>query len=166
MIPEPTPARYATVSVTPCAKAAAHAEDAIEILCGEHERARALAHECRRFARSISPDEHEQQAAERLCHLLRHLSELEEQLFYPAARMALDSPQLVDLAALEHATAREIIRQLKLTDPGEPRYEALILALVDCVERHVRHEQGVLFPKLRNAALDLDALGERIRERG
>lgn len=139
--------------------------DALDLLCREHERAQALAEDCRRHARSISPDPDVRERTERLCRLLRRLSEIEEGLFYPVARAALASPQLVDLAALEHATARQIIRQLQVVDPAEPRYEALLLALSDCVERHVRHEQGELFPSVRLAAVDLGALGARMRER-
>jgi hemerythrin-like domain-containing protein len=139
--------------------------DALDLLCREHEHAQALAEECRRHARSVSPDPQVRERAERLCLLLRRLSEIEEGLFYPVARAALESPQLVDLAALEHATARQIIRQLQSTDSAEPRYEALLLALSDCVERHVKHEQGELFPRLRLAALDWCALGERMRRR-
>jgi hypothetical protein len=142
---------------------AAHA-DALEILRGDHEQARALADECRRFARSVSPEQDIQGVAETLCRVLRMLSEIEEDLFYPAARAAL-APEVLALARLEHATAKAIIRQLQLTDPGEPRYEALLVALSDCVERHVQHEQSELFPRVRAAHLDLDELGDRMNER-
>ena len=138
--------------------------DALEILRCDHEEARALADECRRFARSVSPEQDIQQVAETLCRVLRMLAEVEEDLFYPAARAAL-APQVLALARLEHATAKAIIRQLQLTDPGEPRYEALLVALSDCVERHVQHEQAELFPRVREARLDLDELGDRINER-
>jgi hypothetical protein len=37
--------------------------------------------------------------------------------------------------------------------------------LADCVERHARHEQGQLFPRLRESCIDLAALGERLNER-
>ena len=141
----------------------AHA-DALEVLRCDHEEARALADECRRFARSVAPEQDIQHAAETLCRVLRMLSEIEEDLFYPAARAAL-APQVLALARLEHATAKAIIRQLQLTDPGEARYEALLVALSDCVERHVQHEQSELFPRVREAHLDLESLGERMSER-
>jgi hypothetical protein len=141
-----------------------HGADALEVLREDHAQARALADECRRFARSVAPERDIQQVAETLCRVLRMLSEVEEDLFYPAARAAL-SPQALALARLEHATAEAIIRQLQLTDPGEARYEALLVALSDCVERHVQHEQSELFPCVRAAHLDLDSLGERMSER-
>jgi hypothetical protein len=138
--------------------------DALDLLCREHEQAQALADECRRHAHAALPDPDARVRAEQLCSLLRHLSEIEEGVFYPVARAALETPQLVDLAALEHATARQIIRQLRVADPAEPRFEALLLALSDCVERHVRHEQCELFPRVRLTAVDLRALAARMRE--
>jgi hemerythrin-like domain-containing protein len=93
------------------------------------------------------------------------MAALEEELFFPAARAALEASQLVDLAELEHATARQIIRQLQRTDPREARYEALVLALTECVERHARHEKAQLFPRLRESRLDMGALERQLNER-
>jgi len=139
--------------------------DALEILSHGHEQTRALADECRRIAHHVECDPAMQQVAEALCRAIRRMAALEEELFFPAARAALEASALVDIAELEHATARQIIRQLQETDPREPRYEALVLALTECVERHARHEQGELFPRLRESCLDLDALGQQLDER-
>src|SRR3954451_1215176 len=108
--------------------------DALELLSQGHEQTRALADECRRFARHVECDPAMQQVAEALCRAIHRMAALEEELFFPAARAALEASDLVDLAELEHATAREIIRQLQHAEPGEPRYEALVLALTGCVE--------------------------------
>ena len=56
-----------------------------------------------------------QEVAEALCRAIHRMAALEEELFFPAARAALEASQLVDLAELEHATARQIIRQLQAT---------------------------------------------------
>jgi len=130
-----------------------------------HEQTRALADECRRFARHVDCDPAMQDVAEALCRAIHRMAALEEELFFPAARAVLEASSLVDLAELEHATARQIIRQLQQADPREPRYEALVLALTECVERHARHEQGQLFPQLRAAGLDMDDLERRLNER-
>lgn len=145
---------------SPCA-------DALETLSLRHEQTRALADECRRVARlgHGSGDPAMQQLAEALCRAIHRMAALEEELFFPAARAALEASQLVDLAELEHATARQIIRQLQRAEPGEARYEALVLALTECVERHARHEQAQLFPRLRESCLDLGALGQQLNER-
>jgi len=147
-----------TPSRSPCA-------DALEVLSHGHEQTRALADECRRFAHHVECDPAMQQVAEALCRAIHRMAALEEELFFPAARAALEASALVDIAELEHATARQIIRQLRETDPREPRYEALVLALTECVERHARHEQGELFPKLRESCLDMGTLGQQLNER-
>jgi len=152
-----------TASEAPCSDAPCL--DALELLSHGHEQTRALADECRRFARHVECDPGMQQVAEALCRAIHRMAALEEELFFPAARAALEASALVDIAELEHATARQIIRQLQETDPREPRYEALVLALTECVERHARHEQGELFPRLRESRLDLDTLGQRLNER-
>lgn len=143
---------------SPCA-------DALDVLSLGHEQTRALAGECRRFARHVACDPAMQDVAEALCRAIHRMAALEEELFFPAARAALEASSLVDLAELEHATARQIIRQLQRIDPREPSYEALVLALTECVERHARHEQGQLFPQLRASGLDMAALERRLNER-
>jgi hypothetical protein len=160
MTHHPTAPRHSvTAGAEPC-----HHADALELLRSDHEEARALAEECRRIAHTVAPEPdiaQVERTAETLCHVLRILAEIEEELFYPAARAALPT-SVIDVAKLEHATAKEIIRQMELTDPCEPRYEALLLALSDCVERHVHHEQSELFPRVLEAHLDLETLGERM----
>lgn len=130
-----------------------------------HEQTRLLADECRRIARHVPLEPDMRQVAERLCGAIHRLAALEEELFFPAAREALAGSDVVDVAALEHATARQIIQQMRLADPREARYEALVVALTECVERHARHEQHELFPRLRESCMDLAALGERLSER-
>ena len=152
---EPAPATHCG---SPCI-------DALKLLSHGHEQTRALADECRRVARHVECDPAMQQVAEALCRAIHRMAALEEELFFPAARAALEASALVDIAELEHATARQIIRQLRETDPREPRYEALVLALAECVERHARHEQGELFPRLHESCLDIDALGQQLNER-
>ena len=151
-----------TPSDAPCGSPCA---DALDTLSLGHEQTRALADECRRVARHVTSEPAMRDLAEELCRAIHRMAALEEELFFPAARAALEASQLVDLAELEHATARQIIRQLQQADPREARYEALVLALTECVERHARHEQAQLFPRLRESCLDMDALGEQLNER-
>jgi hemerythrin-like domain-containing protein len=139
--------------------------DALDRLSLGHDQTRALAGECRRFARQVSCDDAMRDVAEALCRAIHRMAALEEELFFPAAREALQGSSLVDLAQLEHATARQIIRQLKAADPREARYEALVLALTECVERHARLERTQLFPRLRESGIDMAALEQRLAER-
>jgi len=152
----------AAVSVSPCDSPCA---DALDMLSLGHEQTRALADECRRFARHMCGEPAMQEVAEALCRAIHRMAALEEELFFPAARAALEASQLVDLAELEHATARQIIRQMQRAEPGEARYQALVLALTECVERHAHHEQAKLFPRLRESCMDMGALEQQLNER-
>ena len=139
--------------------------DALEVLARGHDQTRALAGECRRFAGCAATGHDIRPLAEMLCRAMHRLAELEEELFYPAARAALAGGNAIELAELEHATARQIIRQMQQAEPCEARYEALVVALANCVERHARHEQGELFPQVRESSMDLAELGARIDRR-
>jgi len=139
--------------------------DALDMLSLGHDRTRALADECCRFARHACAEPAMRELAEALCRAINRMAALEEELFFPAARAVLEGSSLVDLAELEHATARQIIRQLEAADPSEARYAALLLALAECVERHGRHEQAQLFPRLRESGLDLGELQKRLGQR-
>ncbi len=151
----------ATSPCEPCAEAL----DALDVLSQGLEQTRVLADECRRFARAVACEDGMQQVAETLCRAIHRMAELEEDLLYPAAREALAGSPAIALAELEHATAREIIRQMQRTDPREARYGALVVALTDCVERHAHQEQAELFPQVRAAHMDLSELGQRLTVR-
>lgn len=134
--------------------------DALEALARRHGHVRALAEECRRVARALDARPGMQPLAEALCGAMHRMAALEEELLFPLARAALEAPAPVELCALEHATARTIIRQLQQTEPGSPCYGALVMALVDCVERHAQQEEQQLFPRLRASCLDMAKLRE------
>lgn len=155
----------AATPASPCDIPCTQALDALDLLSQGLEQTRALADECRRFARHVGADHDMRPVAEALCSAIHRMAALEEALFCPAAREALAGSSAIAMAELEHATARQIIRQMQMTDPREARYEALVIALTDCVERHATHERRELFPRLREAHLDLEAIGERISER-
>ena len=46
-------------------------------------------------------------------------AELEEQIFYPAARNAMKEDDLIDEAEVEHMTAKTLIQQLKGMSPDD-----------------------------------------------
>ncbi len=161
---------HATASATassPCDIPCSEALDALDAFAQGLEQTRALAGECRRFARTVACDDGMQRTAEALCRAIHRMAALEEGLLYPAARAALGGAQVIALAELEHATARQIIRQMQMTDPRGARYEALVVALTDCVERHAHLEQAELFPRVREAQaqMDLATLGQRLNAR-
>lgn len=83
---------------------------------------------------------------------------LEEELFYPAARNALDEEDVVDEAEVEHMTFHTLIEQLKDMAPEEEKYAATFKVLGEYVQHHIKEEEEKLFPQLSRARIDWDGL--------
>lgn len=98
------------------------------------------------------------------CRLLAWHSHVEEQLFYPAARAALHKRgNLIDEAAVEHASCNALIAQLDVTPPDHPLFEARFKVLSEYVALHFAEEEDHLFPLLRTlGTLDLNTLGDQM----
>ena len=90
---------------------------------------------------------------------------LEEEIFYPAVREAIDDEDLMNEAAVEHETARMLVEQLENMGPDDPNYFATFTVLGEYVRHHIKEEQGEMFPAARKAGLDLAALAERMQAR-
>ena len=79
------------------------------------------------------------------CAELKIHATLEEEIFYPAAREELDETSLVDEAQVEHAVLKQLIGELE--------------------DHHVAEEEKKIFPKAKKAKVDMQALGNEIRQR-
>ena len=51
------------------------------------------------------------------------------------------------------------------SQPGMPLYDAKVTVLGEQIQHHVKEEEGELFPKVREARLDLQALGTEMAQR-
>jgi hypothetical protein len=89
---------------------------------------------------------------------------VEETIFYPAARETLDEQDLLDEAEVEHASAKALIDQLEGMQPNDELYDAKVTVLGEYIEHHVKEEEKQMFPKARKARMDLEELGERIKQ--
>ncbi|MBB5192861.1 hemerythrin [Silvimonas terrae] len=98
------------------------------------------------------------------CRLLAWHSQVEEQLFYPAARAALHKRgHLIDEALVEHASCNALIAHLDVTPADHPLFEARFKVLADYVALHFAEEEDNLFPLIRAlGTLNLNALGDQI----
>lgn len=101
----------------------------------------------------------------RICKMLRIHSQIEEEIFYPAARGALADPTLIDRAEQEHAAAKEAIKRVEARTSDAADYGDRVHELRALVEAHVREEEGELFPKVRETALNLDMLALALLDR-
>lgn len=111
--------------------------------------------------------EDKQAIARRICRMLTVHAQIEEELLYPAARDALgsDDALLVAEARVEHASVKDLVRQIEAREQVDEQYEAKVCVLGEYVQHHVNEEENEIFPRLERSSLDLDALGQRLEER-
>ena len=137
--------------------------DAIDLLKQDHERVE------KAFKEFEKLDRQDAEACRRLiegvCEALTVHTTLEEEIFYPAVREAIDDEDLMNEAAVENETARMLIEQLQNMGPDDPNYFATFTVLGEYVRHHIKEEQNEMFPAARKSGIDLAALGERLRAR-
>ena len=139
------------------------AGDALALLKEDHDRVEKAFREFEKL------DRHDGEGCRRLalsvCEALKAHSALEEEIFYPALREAIDDEEIVNEAAVEHETAAMLIEQLENMDTDDPNYHATFTVLGEYVRHHVREEEGEMFPQARKSGIDLVALAARMRNR-
>jgi hemerythrin superfamily protein len=136
---------------------------AIEMLIDDHKKVKKLFKEFDKIKEDGSAEEKEALVQEICNELLVH-AEVEEQLFYPAAREAIDEEDLLDEAVVEHASAKDLIEQIQALKSSDPLYDAKVTVLGEYIEHHVEEEEKEMFPKVKKAKIDLDALGEEMTQ--
>ena len=145
-------------------KAKSKAANAIDLLEADHDKVKKAFKEFEKMDRSDSEACHE--LVTTVCEDLRVHTMLEEEIFYPAVREAIDDEDIMNEASVEHETAKMLIEQLENMEPDDPNYFATFTVLGEYVMHHVKEEEGDMFPQAKKAKeLDLDELGERMRAR-
>lgn len=139
--------------------------DAIGLLTDDHELVRQLFEDYEALVDKGAGDDERQELADRICTLLTIHATIEEEIFYPAARDALEEQDLLDEAEVEHASAKDLIEQIQEMDATEDLYDAKVKVLGEYVAHHVREEEDELFPKARISDMDLETLGGELAER-
>ena len=137
-------------------------KDAIALLKADHKEVKAMVEQ---FKKSRS-ESTQAKLAQQICAALKVHSQIEEEIFYPAARDALKKGgELIDEAEVEHTSVKELIAKIEGGSPGDDLWEAEVKVLGEYVNHHVKEEEGEIFPKVRKTKLDLVAIGERLAER-
>ena len=140
-------------------------QDAIQLLTADHEEVKALFKEYEKLVDDDADGEERQVLAERICDMLTVHATIEEEIFYPVARGSLDDEDLLDEAEVEHASAKDLIAQIKATSPEDELYDAKVTVLGEYIDHHVEEEEGELFPKCKKSEMDLDELGAQLQAR-
>jgi hemerythrin superfamily protein len=135
--------------------------DAIALLRADHQTVQALFDQ---FEKTRSEDR-KRALAEQICNELTVHAQIEEEIFYPAAREAIREKDLIDEATVEHQSAKDLIAQIEGSKPGDELFDAKVKVLGEYIRHHVKEEQNELFPQVRKTKLDLRELGERLQAR-
>ena len=94
--------------------------EAIAQLTADHARVKKLFKQYDRLAKSEADSSERQELAMTICAELTAHATAEEEIFYPAAREALDDADLIDEAEVEHASAKDLIAQIQSASPETP----------------------------------------------
>jgi hemerythrin superfamily protein len=138
--------------------------DVLTLLKEDHQKVERLFETFQKQKDQDSPEEKADLVSEVCTELLVH-ADLEEELFYPKVRQAISDEELVEEAHVEHEGVRELINQLQEMDPEDKEYNATVKVLSEQVLHHVEEEENEMFPKVRKAKLDLQAMAEEVVER-
>jgi hypothetical protein len=145
------------------AKSKAKATGAIEVLKEQHDKVKKAFKEFEKLDREDTATQ--QQLVQATCEDLKLHTTLEEELFYPAAREAIDDEDIMNEAQVEHETAKMLIEQLENMGPDDPNYHATFTVLGEYVKHHIKEEEDEIFPEMKKTDVDLEELGGRMRSR-
>ncbi|MEO9061550.1 MAG: hemerythrin domain-containing protein [Nitrosospira sp.] len=135
--------------------------NAIKLLTDDHVKVKKMFKE---FEKLCKKDDNEAKGelAAQICTELTIHTQLEEEIFYPAAREAIDDDDLMNEALVEHASAKDLIAQIQAMRVSDPMYVAVVTVLGEYINHHVEEEQNELFPKVKKTKIDLEELGTRM----
>ena len=158
----------ASAKKTPAKTSAAspRKKDACELLDADHKAVKAMFKEYESLTegRSRSPAK-KRQLADRICKELTVHATIEEEIFYPAARKAIKDNPLMNEATVEHASAKDLIAQIRQMDAADEMFDAKVTVLGEYIDHHVKEERSDMFAKVRKTKLDLVKLGEALQLR-
>lgn len=136
--------------------------DAVELLSTDHKSVKSLFETYQKLVDKESDSKELIALANKICEALTVHAQVEEELLYPAMRKSFDTQELIDEAAVEHATVKALIEQIISGNRRDPLYDAKVKVLGEYVDHHVKEEEDEIFPKARKLKIDLNSLGKAI----
>lgn len=160
-----TAASKSAASAAPARKAARQ-KDACDLLDADHKAVKKMFEDFKTLSegRSRSTSK-KRELADQICMELTVHAQLEEEIFYPAARGAIKDNPLLNEAMVEHASAKDLIAQIREMDEGDEMFDAKVLVLGEYIDHHVKEERNEIFPKVRKSRLDLVGMRDELQTR-
>ncbi len=138
--------------------------DAIKLLTEDHNKVKKMFKEFEKLSKK-NDEEGKEELATQICKELSVHAQLEEEIFYPAVREAIDDDGLMNEAMVEHGSAKDLIAQIQSMAASDPMYDAVVTVLGEYINHHVEEEQNEMFPKVQKSDMDLEELGLEMVER-
>lgn len=151
-----------TASKHATASGGSNKNDAITLLKSDHDAVKDLFKKFDKLMDDKAGTKQKEEIARRACSELRIHAQLEEEIFYPAVRAAIDNNDLMDEAEVEHEAVHALIVQIETMDPDDDLYDAKVVVLGEEVEHHIQEEEGEMFPLIKKSKLDTLDLGMRM----
>ena len=137
--------------------------DAIALLKADHRKVKGL---FEKFEAAKGSERKAALAKEICTELMVHCT-IEEEIFYPACKEAVEEDQMNE-AYVEHDGAKVMIAELLASNPDQQFYDAKMKVLSEEIKHHVKEEEAPgdgVFAQARKAGLDMVVLGERMAAR-
>jgi len=137
--------------------------DAIALLKSDHRKVEGLFERFEKARDSAS----KQKLAQEICTELTVHATIEEEIFYPACKEAVED-DLEHEAYVEHDGAKVLIAEIAQGNPDDEFYDAKVKVLSEMIKHHVKEEEKPgegFFAQARKGDVDMDSLGERLLAR-
>jgi hemerythrin superfamily protein len=143
------------------ARSASETQSALDLLEEDHREVEGYfdAYE------DLEDEAEKEELATKICLALRVHTQIEEEIFYPAARKATEDDDLLDEAAVEHGSAKRLIEEIEAMEVGDDLYDAKVKVLGEQVRHHVKDEEAELFPEVKSAKMDIEEIGKKLSQR-
>ncbi len=129
--------------------------DALSLLMADHKQVRGLFRAYKRLMKAEADEAERKQLADQICDSLSVHAQVEEDVFYPAARGAGVERDLMDEATVEHASAKDLIAQIRPMVASEKNFDAKVSVLGEYVDHELTKSDNVVIRLARKA---IDAL--------
>ena len=99
-------------------------KDAIDLLVADHLAAGKCFRQYETLMKKSAPADQRKALADKVCGMLTVHTQIEEEIFYPAAREAGLEEDMMDEAWVEHDGAKALIAWIRSSKPADEYYDA------------------------------------------
>jgi hemerythrin superfamily protein len=141
--------------------------DAITLLKADHETVEGLFKKFEKLGPRAKKGK--QDVVERIIKELSVHAAIEEMVFYPAVRQAVEDEKIDEMvleSLEEHHIVKWVLSELHKMSPEHERFDAKVTVLMENVRHHVEEEEQELFPAVEKAfdKEQLNQLGKALAE--